>query len=148
MSILVQEANTASHFLEQNEEKELSYSSSSSLTGSDDAPYNPPHSMHWAEYLTWATAFGGLVAISLVGNSLVVWAVVCHQRMRTVTNYFLVNLALADISMASFNVVFNCIFMLRSDWIFGKHYCTFNNFVAYLTVAASVFTLVAISADR
>ena len=35
-----------------------------------------------------------------------------------------------------------------SHWPFGGFYCTVNNFVANVTVAASVFTLVAISFDR
>ncbi len=40
--------------------------------------------------------------------------------------------------------------LLRSlrDWVFGSFYCTINNFIAYLSVAVSVFTLMAISIDR
>lgn len=68
--------------------------------------------------------------------------------MRSVTNYFLVNLSVSDLLMALLNCVFNFIFMIDSDWPFGAAYCTVNNFVANVTVAASVFTLVAISLDR
>jgi tachykinin-like receptor len=68
--------------------------------------------------------------------------------MRTVTNYFLVNLSVSDLLMSLLNCTFNFIFMLNSDWPFGAMYCTVNNFVANVTVAASVFTLVAISVDR
>jgi len=68
--------------------------------------------------------------------------------MRTVTNYFLVNLSLSDLLMALLNGVFNFIFMVNSDWPFGLYYCTVNNFVANMTVASSVFTLMAISIDR
>jgi len=68
--------------------------------------------------------------------------------MRTVTNYFLLNLSIADLLMSSLNCVFNFIFMLNSDWPFGSIYCTINNFVANVTVSTSVFTLVAISFDR
>ncbi|KAK7866056.1 hypothetical protein R5R35_008562 [Gryllus longicercus] len=68
--------------------------------------------------------------------------------MRTVTNYFLVNLSLSDLLMALLNCAFNFVFMLNSDWPFGPVYCSINNFVANVTVAASVFTLVAISLDR
>jgi tachykinin-like receptor len=38
--------------------------------------------------------------------------------------------------------------VLFSHWPFGGFYCTVNNFIANVTVAASVFTLVAISFDR
>lgn len=68
--------------------------------------------------------------------------------MRTVTNYYLLNLSVADLLMSSLNCVFNFIFLLNNDWPFGSFYCTVNNFIANLSVASSVFTLVAISLDR
>lgn len=68
--------------------------------------------------------------------------------MRTVTNYYLLNLSVADLLMSSLNCVFNFIFLLNNDWPFGDLYCTVNNFIANLSVASSVFTLVAISLDR
>lgn len=92
-----------------------------------------------------------------------------HRRMRTVTNYFLLNLSVSDLLMAVLNCVFNFIFMIDSgmkdsrehdwkffflffssfaDWPFGYFYCIVNNFIANVSVAASVFTLVAISFDR
>ena len=33
-------------------------------------------------------------------------------------------------------------------WLFGPFYCRLNNFVSYMSVSASVFTLLAISNDR
>merc|ERR1712226_500453 len=68
--------------------------------------------------------------------------------MHNVTNYFLVNLSCADLMMSALNTLFNFIYMKDRDWIFGSIYCTINNFIAYLSVAASVFTLMAISIDR
>ncbi|RZF36506.1 hypothetical protein LSTR_LSTR008841 [Laodelphax striatellus] len=68
--------------------------------------------------------------------------------MRTVTNYFLVNLSVADLMMSVFNCIFNFVSMLENNWHFGQTYCTVNNFVANVTVAASVFTLTGISCDR
>ena len=34
------------------------------------------------------------------------------------------------------------------EWIFGEAYCTINNFIAYMSVSVSVFSLVAIAMDR
>lgn len=39
----------------------------------------------------WAVAYCTIVAVSVVGNVVVVWIILAHKRMRTVTNYFLVN---------------------------------------------------------
>ena len=50
--------------------------------------------------------------------------------------------------VSTLNVVFNFIYMLNSDWPFGQFYCKVSNFIAIVSVAASVFTLMAISIDR
>lgn len=68
--------------------------------------------------------------------------------MRTTTNYFLLNLSVADLLMSSLNCMFNFIYMLNSDWPFGSVYCSVNQFMGNVTVATSVFTLVAISFNR
>lgn len=39
----------------------------------------------------WAVAYCSIVAVSVVGNVVVIWIIVAHKRMRTVTNYFLVS---------------------------------------------------------
>lgn len=38
--------------------------------------------------------------------------------------------------------------LLFSDWQFGEKYCTISNFIAAVTVCASVLTLTGISCDR
>ena len=68
--------------------------------------------------------------------------------MWTSTNYFLVNLSITDLLLTVLNGLFNFIYMRDNNWIFGDIYCTINNFVAYVTVAASVLTLTAITLDR
>ncbi|XP_075215348.1 tachykinin-like peptides receptor 86C [Lycorma delicatula] len=104
--------------------------------------------MAWWLQLAWYILFGLMLVIAIGGNSIVMWIVLAHRRMRTVTNYFLVNLSLADLLMSVFNCIFNFIYMINNDWQFGRSYCTINNFVANVTVAASVFTLTGISCDR
>ena len=79
------------------------------------------------------------------------YSINCERTLipqRTVTNYFLVNLSLADIMVSTQNVIFNFIYMLNGDWPFGQFYCKVTNFIAIISVAASVFTLMAISIDR
>ncbi|XP_050726319.1 tachykinin-like peptides receptor 86C isoform X2 [Eriocheir sinensis] len=111
-------------------------------------PADRPYLLPWWQQLTWTLAFGAMLLVAVGGNAIVMWIVIAHRRMRTVTNYFLVNLSAADLLMAVFNCIFNFIYMLHSDWPFGAVYCTISNFMANVTIAASVFTLMAISFDR
>uniref|UniRef100_A0A0P5S0U6 Class a rhodopsin g-protein coupled receptor gprllk n=1 Tax=Daphnia magna TaxID=35525 RepID=A0A0P5S0U6_9CRUS len=110
--------------------------------------HSSPYLLPWPQRTSWIAIFTLMLFVAIVGNTLVAWIVLAHRRMKTVTNYFLVNLSLADLTMSLFNCIFNFTFMLNSHWPFGGFYCSVNNFIANVTVAASVFTLVAISFDR
>lgn len=98
--------------------------------------------------LCWILLFGVMVISSICGNIMVIYIILGHKRMKTVTNYFLLNLTIADLMMTTFNAMFNFMFMLQSDWPFGKFYCIFNNFIANASVGSSVFTITATSIDR
>ncbi|KPJ19314.1 Tachykinin-like peptides receptor 99D [Papilio machaon] len=102
----------------------------------------------WWRQVLWTVLFGGMVVVATVGNLVVIWIVLANKRMRSVTNYFLVNLSVADAMVSTLNVTFNFTYMLYSDWPFGHFYCKFNQFIAVVSISASVFTLMAISIDR
>lgn len=59
-----------------------------------------------------------------------------------------VNLSIADAMVSTLNVTFNYTYMLNNDWPFGRVYCKITQFVATLSICASVFTLMAIAIDR
>ncbi|CAK1598509.1 unnamed protein product [Parnassius mnemosyne] len=102
----------------------------------------------WWRQVLWTVLFGCMVIVATVGNLVVIWIVLANKRMRSVTNYFLVNLSVADAMVSTLNVTFNFTYMLYSDWPFGHFYCKFNQFIAVVSISASVFTLMAISIDR
>ncbi|XP_014610001.1 PREDICTED: tachykinin-like peptides receptor 99D isoform X1 [Polistes canadensis] len=102
----------------------------------------------WWRQIIWSLLFAGMIIVATGGNLIVIWIVLAHKKMRTVTNYFLVNLSIADAMVSTLNVTFNYIYMLNSHWPFGTLYCKICQFIAVLTICASVFTLMAISIDR
>lgn len=59
-----------------------------------------------------------------------------------------VNLSIADLMVSTLNTTLNFIYMLYSHWPFGLLFCKVSQFVASLSITASVFTLMAISIDR
>ncbi|XP_045134389.1 tachykinin-like peptides receptor 86C isoform X2 [Portunus trituberculatus] len=107
-----------------------------------------PYLLIWWQQFLWTLVFGVMMTMAVGGNILVIWIICAHRRMRTVTNYFLLNLSAADLFMSVLNCMFNFIYMLHSDWPFGAVYCTISNFMANVTISASVFTLMAMSFDR
>ena len=71
-----------------------------------------------------------------------------HRYMRTIPNTFIANMSLSDLLMAVLNCSFNYVTMRDRKWDFGQAYCTINNFMAIVTVTASVLNLTAMSLDR
>ncbi|XP_018028127.1 tachykinin-like peptides receptor 99D [Hyalella azteca] len=104
--------------------------------------------MPWYTQFLWYLLFGSMVLMAVGGNLIVIYIVIVDRKMRSVTNIFIVNLSIADAMNAIFNVVFNFIFMLHMHWPFGYIYCKFNQFIAVLSICASIFTLMAVSFDR
>ncbi|XP_030208667.1 tachykinin receptor 3a [Gadus morhua] len=96
----------------------------------------------------WSLSYSALVAVAVFGNLIVIWIILAHKRMRTVTNYFLLNLAFSDASVAAFNALVNCIYATHGDWYFGEAYCRFHNFFPVTAVFASIYSMTAISVDR
>ncbi|XP_069877052.1 substance-K receptor isoform X1 [Dipodomys merriami] len=96
----------------------------------------------------WATAYVALVLVAVTGNATVIWIILAHQRMRTVTNYFIINLALADLCMAAFNAAFNFIYASHNIWYFGRAFCYFQNLFPITVTFVSIYSMTAIAADR
>uniref|UniRef100_A0A4W4GRR4 Neuromedin-K receptor n=1 Tax=Electrophorus electricus TaxID=8005 RepID=A0A4W4GRR4_ELEEL len=96
----------------------------------------------------WSLAYSLVLVVALFGNLVVIWIILAHRRMRTVTNYFLLNLAVSDVSMAAFNTLVNFVYAARGEWYFGSAYCKFHNFFPVAAVFASIYSMTAIAVDR
>ncbi|XP_076052169.1 RYamide receptor-like [Oratosquilla oratoria] len=90
-----------------------------------------------------------ILVVAVLGNCLVVYVVVSSAKMRTVTNYFIANLAMGDLFMAIFCVPFSFLSTLVLQyWPFGGELCVIVNYLQAVSVFVSAYTLVAISFDR
>ncbi|XP_074523315.1 substance-K receptor [Halichoeres trimaculatus] len=96
----------------------------------------------------WAIAYSLIILVSITGNVTVIWIILAHRRMRTVTNYLIVNLAFSDVSMATFNTLVNFVYALHNDWYFGLGYCRFQNFFPITAMFSSIYSMAAIAVDR
>lgn len=86
---------------------------------------------------------------ALFGNGIICFIIQSLPRMRTVTNYFIANLAVGDILMSIFCIPpsFISLFILQY-WPFGLVICKLVNYSQAVSVFVSAYTLVAISLDR
>ena len=61
--------------------------------------------------------------LSVLGNSLIIAVLVRNRRMRTVTNLFLLSLAVSDLLVSLVCIPFTLIPNLMKDFIFGVGIC-------------------------
>ncbi|ETE66957.1 Substance-K receptor [Ophiophagus hannah] len=96
----------------------------------------------------WAIAYLLIITASIVGNATIIWIILSHRQMRTVTNYFIVNLALSDLLMSALNTVFNFVYACHNVWYFGEGFCRFHNFVPVTAMFVSIYSMTAVSMER
>uniref|UniRef100_A0AAY4C3G4 G-protein coupled receptors family 1 profile domain-containing protein n=1 Tax=Denticeps clupeoides TaxID=299321 RepID=A0AAY4C3G4_9TELE len=95
---------------------------------------------------------GALTALTLVtvcGNLLVVISVCFVKKLRQPSNYLIVSLAVADLSVALAVMPFVSVTdLIGGRWVFGRFFC--NVFIAMdvMCCTASIMTLCLISIDR
>ncbi|XP_064125158.1 neuropeptide FF receptor 1 [Loxodonta africana] len=86
--------------------------------------------------------------LCMVGNALVCFTVLKNRHMRTVTNVFILNLAVSDLLVGIFCMPITLVDNLITGWPFDNTTCKMSGLVQGMSVSASVFTLVAIAMER
>ncbi|XP_037913035.1 octopamine receptor beta-1R-like isoform X2 [Hermetia illucens] len=89
-----------------------------------------------------------IILAAIFGNMLVIVSVMRHRKLRVITNYFVVSLAVADMLVALCAMTFNASVELSGKWMFGTFMCdVWNSFDVYFSTA-SILHLCCISVDR
>ena len=87
--------------------------------------------------------------VSVTGNSLVCLVVARCHRMRTVTNYFLLNLAIADLTVTCICIPFDIPVQENNyKWPYGQFICKILYPLQTMSMFASIFTLTAVGLNR
>nr|XP_016935329.2 neuropeptide SIFamide receptor [Drosophila suzukii]XP_036672829.1 neuropeptide SIFamide receptor [Drosophila suzukii] len=118
------------------------------LDGSVDFGFDPLYRHSLAMSMVYCVAYIVVFLVGLIGNSFVIAVVLRAPRMRTVTNYFIVNLAIADILVIVFCLPATLIGNIFVPWMLGWLMCKFVPYIQGVSVAASVYSLIAVSLDR
>ncbi|XP_004634330.1 alpha-1D adrenergic receptor [Octodon degus] len=88
------------------------------------------------------------ILTAVAGNLLVILSVACNRHLQTVTNYFIVNLAVADLLLSTTVLPFSATMEVLGFWAFGRAFCDVWAAVDVLCCTASILSLCTISVDR
>lgn len=92
--------------------------------------------------------FGTIIIGAVLGNALVIISVQRNRKLRVITNYFVVSLAMADMLVALCAMTFNASLSLTGRWMFGPFMCNVYNSLDVYFSTASILHLCCISVDR
>lgn len=80
--------------------------------------------------LSWFTTiriqiilYVAILLLAIIGNALVILTLIHNRRMRTITNVFLLNLAISDILLGVLCMPITLIGTLLRDFVFGEVMC-------------------------
>lgn len=91
--------------------------------------------------------FAIVCIVGLLGNTLVIYVVIRFSKMQTVTNMYIVNLAIAD-ECFLIGIPFLIVTMIKGHWIFGEIMCkTYLISTSINQFTSSIFLFI-MSADR
>ncbi|XP_033757458.1 somatostatin receptor type 4-like [Pecten maximus] len=94
-----------------------------------------------------ALALGVIMVFAFLGNGMVIWAIYRNPKMRKTTNYFIGNLAVADLLFALW-IPFIMATRITRNWVFGNFICKLVTYVQFVSGISSILTLMMISIER
>ncbi|XP_065345524.1 muscarinic acetylcholine receptor DM1 [Cloeon dipterum] len=112
------------------------------------ATLEPPAPYSLPETVLIAGLASTLSFLTVVGNIMVILSFKIDKQLQTISNYFLLSLAIADVTIGSVSMPLYTIYLLKGYWPFGPNVCDMWLALDYLASNASVLNLLIISFDR
>lgn len=91
---------------------------------------------------------GALSLLTVIGNIMVMISLKLDKQLQTISNYFLLSLAIADLVIGLFSMPLYTMYVLEQQWNLGPLICDTWLSLDYLMSNASVLNLLIISFDR
>ncbi|CAF3454927.1 unnamed protein product [Rotaria socialis] len=98
--------------------------------------------------ITLGCILSSLSIFTVCGNILVLYAIQTEKNLRTVSNLFILSLALADLSVGLFVMPLSAANIIAGRWPFSSVICKMWLSIDYVASTASIFNLVLLSLDR
>uniref|UniRef100_A0A4X2LJP3 Mu-type opioid receptor n=1 Tax=Vombatus ursinus TaxID=29139 RepID=A0A4X2LJP3_VOMUR len=111
------------------------------------SPCPPTGSPSMVTAITIMALYSIVCVVGLFGNFLVMYVIIRYTKMKTATNIYIFNLALAD-ALATSTLPFQSVNYLMGTWPFGTILCKIVISIDYYNMFTSIFTLCTMSVDR
>ena len=89
-----------------------------------------------------------IICLAVTGNTCVILVILRHKALQTVTNSFLLSLAIGDLGTAILNVPFSLLFYMRNEWLFSAAWCKACSYLQAVFIVCTILTLTVIAIDR
>lgn len=89
-----------------------------------------------------------IIISTIVGNILVILSVFTYKPLRIVQNFFIVSLAVADLTVAILVLPLNVAYSILGQWVFGIYACKLWLTCDIMCCTSSILNLCAIALDR
>jgi len=116
-------------------------SSMTSATSANDnmtATDNDDYFTFFLYEVTVPILYGIVTILGVTGNSLVIYVIMSKERMRTVTNFLLLNLAIADLSFVVVIPSSTAYVFAANRWPFGDVACRLMHYLINVTAYVTV----------
>lgn len=89
-----------------------------------------------------------IIISTIIGNILVILSVFTYKPLRIVQNFFIVSLAVADLTVAILVLPLNVAYSILGQWVFGIYVCKMWLTCDIMCCTSSILNLCAIALDR
>lgn len=117
-------------------------------SNSSGGNHTEPGEVELSRAIPLGLVLGAFIVFAIAGNILVILSVVCNRHLRTPTNYFIINLAIADLLLSTTVLPVSATLEILNYWVFGRIFCDIWAAVDVLCCTASIMSLCVISIDR
>jgi len=114
------------------------------LTSSDLLPERLPEPAVTAFCVLYVT----IIVLALGGNCMTALVVGVNRKMWTVTNAFLVSLAVSDALIAGINMPLQLQLYQQNEWTLGEVACKLRAYSQGVVIVASILTLTSLAINR
>ena len=107
-------------------------------------------SLHYTvfEIVTLAVVMTAMIIVIVIGNMLVVIAISTENNLKSIQNWFIASLAVADMLLGLLVMPFSLAYELMAYWMFGEIWCEIHGAMDVFLCTASILNICLISLDR